>query len=701
MRPSSAMKSVCSQALEWHRDYPDRREFVDAWMLRFARSTGTAKQWATVERVHQWFHDHADFRGAPKFFNDDDPGPERIAWDLLGGDAGQSWASKAMDAGPDEYSSTMEIVEATLSAAATPALATFQLRASDWADPDVFASFEGRNPEWAGLLCFEEVLTSDNRIISADSLTWRKLPFTLQDQLQSQVGHDGAVPVGPTISINRIDPAEVARLTDGVVEVPDEGFGIWGAGLFDSGEDGGRARRRIDEGTKQGVSVDLTEVVLDLPEDPEEAMEILFGNGILRIKSAKIAAATLVAIPAFEDARLRIIGDIPDEVDAEALVASGGLIDGLTLTVVTPFTGVFVERMTDGALTVADTEAPSGDAGLVLVDDDPEDPADDEELAGDDLLQYSTEHLDTLVASGGTRRPPSAWFKPAEYDEPTPLTLGDPDPDHHGLRRLHGHLGVKGSCHTSYADRCIDIPMGLDYDSFQGGRAAGTVSCSDGVKVKAGPIVMSTEHAPIRDARGRQVPVGQVIDHYAHTGCLVAQGRCYEDRWGVQVQGWVLPDVTDEQLARLDACDLSPDWRGRATARGGRGVLALLTVNVSGFNTALVASAAPVVTSYRRGVPDAPWVMSTTTTTTATAVLVADEAAAPAEPEQPEWEQEQQLAARKVAVLDMLGVQIPDALAQLAQASEELSVTFRKSQLLEFLHDTNGEVCSCGGACCN
>lgn len=649
------MKSVCAQALEWHRDYPDRREFVDAWMLRFARSVDTAKQWATVQRVHSWFYDHADYRGAPRFFSDDDPGPERIAWDLLGGDAGQSWASKAIDAGPDEYASTMETIDALESTfdvgdgelvdvstnhvdlVVAPVVASarrwdeFGLRPDDWADPEVFATFEGRRPEWGGLFCFEEVLTSDNRIITGNGLTWRKLPFTLQDQLQSQAGHDGAVPVGPTITMDRIAPADVSRLTDGNVEMPDNGFGIWGTGLFDTGTEGAAARRRMEEGTKQGVSVDLTEVVLDLPDDPDEAMEILFGNGILRISSAKIAAATLVAIPAFENARLRIIGDIPDDVDPDALVASGGRLDGLTLTVVAPFTGVFVTRINN--------------------------PVDAWDLVS------ATEHVSALTASGASRRPPVAWFEPVDHSEPTPITLGDPDPDHHGLRRLHGHLGIKGSCHIGFTDRCVDVPIGLDYDSFQGSRAAGTVTCSDGSKVKAGPIVMSAEHAAIRDARGRIVPAGTAIDHYAHTGCLVAQGRVYEDRYGPYVTGWVLPDVTDEQLARLDACDLSPDWRGRATARGGKGVVALLTVNVSGFNTALVASAA-----------DQP----------------ADD------PPVEAWRAEQQAAARRVAVLADLDRPVPPSLTELAGATEPVDVAARKRRVLAAL---NG-ACDCGcGEC--
>lgn len=677
------MKSVCSQALEWHRDHPDRREFVQAWMLRFARSVDTAKQWATVQRVHTWFHDHADFRGAPRFFNDGDPSAERIAWDLLGGDAGQSWASKAIDAGPDEYASTMETIEALESTFVTydgdlvdddgnrvgAVVASarrwdeFGLRREDWADGDVFASFEGRRPEWGGLFCFEEVLTSDNRIITGSGLTWRQLPFTLQDQLQSQMGHDGAVPVGPTITMDRIDPSEVARLTDGNVELPPEGFGVWATGLFDTGEEGAAARRRMEEGTKQGVSVDLTEVELDLPDDPEEAMEILFGNGILRIKSAKIAAATLVAIPAFENARLRIIGDIPDDTDAEALVASGGRLDGLTLTVVAPFTGVFVNRIHNGG------------------DSDTWD------------LASATEHVSALTASGASRRPPAEWFAPVVYSEPTPVTLGDPDPDNHGLRRIHGHLGVKGSCHIGFADRCVDVPMGLDYDSFQGSRAAGTVTCADGSKVKAGPIVMSAEHAAIRDARGRIVPAGEAIDHYAHTGCLVAQGRCYEDAHGVQVQGWVLPDVTDEQLARLDACDLSPDWRGRATARGGRGVVALLTVNVSGFNTALVASAGTGSTLYYNGTVTEASPVVVTVTSNGTAELVDD-----GEPPVDDWQTEQQAAAHRVQLLAALGQPIPQSLADLACATEPVDVTDRKRRVLAALNG-DGCDCGCGGGC--
>ena len=385
------------------------------------------------------------------------------------------------------------------------------------------------------------------------------------------------------------------------------------------------------------------------------------------ITAAKIGAATLVSIPAFEGARLQIAGDIPETVDREALVASGGRLEGVTFTVTTVLEMTVVDAelgVTEGGVDFDEVDTPGpcdqyhecGQTGGVC--ENCGNPADDHQLSG---FEYSEEHLEALVASGRGPRPHSTWFAQRAYDEPTPVTVDEPDED--GLVRFHGHLGLAGSCHISFDDRCVDVPMGLDYTSFQGDRSAGQVRCSDGVEVKAGPVVMGTEHAPIRDAAGRSVSAGAATDHYAHTGCIVGQVRCYEDAFGVQMQGWLLPGLTDGQLAVLDAVDVSPDWRGRATASGGRGVVALLAVPVSGFNTALAAS----------GGPEEP----------------VDEAV-------PTPDVEAAVATRKIELLARLDLPVPVGLGAEAGLVEAPELSARKASVMSRL----GVACECGGDCC-
>ncbi len=725
MRPNSKMVEACNRALGWHADYKDARGLVESWMLRFARSVTSDKQFPTVRRLHDWFAENEGYRAASGFFTVAEAGPsaERMAWDMLGGDAGVEWAREAVTSAPAEEDQSVAGLressagassladdgrcpadgsDATVVELASPPrrAASFapSMNPADWADPDVFASFEGRRPEWRGVLGLEGVMTSDGRVINPEGLSWRELPITLQYQVLSQGGHEGSAAVGPIVNIWRTGEGD--------------GYRIMGEGLFDTGEYGQDARRQMENGTKQGVSMDLTEVKLNLPEDPEELERVFMGEAPLEIVSARIGAATLVSIPAFEGARLSILGDMPDDSDEmDALVASGGRVADGTFRVVFPIEFAVsppahstedVSPPPSPVEWAAVSDLPEGaypaDDGLYEIDSEPASLADavpsDEVTSHEAAIRqfaelgatgqraaidqatavaaspplvdegdyaYSTALLDALTASGGSVRPPSSWFDQIDYAAPVPFTVEEPDAS--GMRRMHGHVGLKGSCHIGFQGRCVQVPMGLDYESFQGGRAAGIVRCADGETVHAGPVVMGTEHAAVKDVRGRTVPAGQAIDHYAHSGCLVGQVRCYEDRHGVQVQGWVLPGVTDEQLARLDASDLSPDWRPRATASGGRGVVGMLVVGVSGFNTALVASAAELADN------------------------------APAD-ELSDWDTERAVAARKVEALQRLGVDA-SGLAELVLSDHPPAHVERRDRVLARLGG-----CSCGCGSC-
>lgn len=711
MRPNAAMVTTAQQALQWHDEHLDARELTDAWMLRFARTIHADKRFSTIQRVANWFTANDDYRETSGFFaTSDTPTPERVAWDMLGGDAGRDWAASQLQLDVDgEEASTVEvlleldaderervkraalkerslpegtevtvaddaswtaispppveftyqdgstmIVTTTLTASSTTGdilvaePGTRPMNAEDWADPTVFAEFEGRRPEWEGTLAMEGVPTSDNRIIVEGGLGWRALPLTLRDQIASQPGHDGAVAAGPITNIFR------------------EGQEIRGEGFFDSGEEGQNARRRMAEGTKQGVSVDLTEVEINLPDNPEDIIDILFGDGILEILSAIIGAATLVSIPAFEGARLQITGSM-ESVDSEALVASGGkLPKDLKLTVITPIEfgrrhGTIIDEV---ALVASDSSLQPLPVQWWAVDEIPEGAQPTDDKLGLYEIERNSEEPEAVVASGKKESepmPPAAWFDEQSYDHPTAFTVEKKNAA--GLYRVHGHLALWGSCHIAFTDRCVDVPRGLDYDSFQGPDVPNEVLCSNGAVLKAGPVVFNANHADLG------MSAQEAIDHYAHSGCTVGQGRCYEDEHGLQIQGWLLPDVPAVQVPRIRATDFSPDWRGRATAKRGRGVVGVLDVSIGGFNTGLVASGGPVV-DEEMAVIGTNW----------TPHLAAR-------------------AQRQKVALERFGLPVPARIERAAVMVEDPGLTERKARVYARFSGCTDTVCRCGGTC--
>jgi hypothetical protein len=156
---------------------------------------------------------------------------------------------------------------------------------------------------WRGVLGVEGLPTGDGRLLAPSSLSAARYPLPLRWAPVDNGGHDGAVIVG------RIDG--MRREANGA---------ITGWGVIDLGSGAGREAARLIGGNfLSGVSFDLDST------DGEMADSLPVGGegeqGIFVTSAARIRAATLVAIPAFDEARVELAGD-PGYDAFDALVAS-------------------------------------------------------------------------------------------------------------------------------------------------------------------------------------------------------------------------------------------------------------------------------------------------------------------------------------------------------------------------------------------
>lgn len=183
---------------------------------------------------------------------------------------------------------------------------------------------------WEGVIAREGEMTGDGRMIEDGALRWDDLPIPLRVAFKDVGGHDGAEVCG------RIETVERR-----------EGGDIYATGTFDLGSAvGTEAFRQVSEQMSNGVSIDTDDVTFrimakaDMPEadvadsgdeaDPGGRVKVAAmssSDELTVIESARLRAATLVAVPAFATARVYAAGQAPakpaEDVDPEgALEAS-------------------------------------------------------------------------------------------------------------------------------------------------------------------------------------------------------------------------------------------------------------------------------------------------------------------------------------------------------------------------------------------
>lgn len=167
---------------------------------------------------------------------------------------------------------------------------------------------------WEGVIAREGEMTGDGRMIENGALRWDDLPIPLRVAFKDVGGHDGAEVCGRIETVERRD-----------------GGDIYATGTFDLGSAvGAEAFRQVSEQMSNGVSIDTDDVTFrimakaDMPEadvadsgdeaDPEGRVKVAAmssSDELTVIESARLRAATLVAVPAFATARVYAAGQAP------------------------------------------------------------------------------------------------------------------------------------------------------------------------------------------------------------------------------------------------------------------------------------------------------------------------------------------------------------------------------------------------------
>ena len=287
-------------------------------------------------------------------------------------------------------------------------------------------------------------MTGDGRLIEDGALRWEDLPIPLRVAFKDVGGHDGAEVCG------RIETVE--RRGDG---------DIYATGTFDLGSaTGAEAFRQVSEQMSNGVSIDTDDVTFrimakaDMPEadvadsgnagdgepGPDGRVKVAAmssSDELMVIESARLRAATLVAVPAFATARVYAAGQAPS---ASAPAERDENADS-------------EEKM-----------ARSADA---------------------DLLSR-----DSLTAAAIPTAPPEAWFKDPALTGPTALVVEDDG-------RVYGHIAAWGTCHIGQVGKCVEPPTSpSNYAYFR----TGALRTAEGTSVAVGHLTMGTGHAGPRDS---------------------------------------------------------------------------------------------------------------------------------------------------------------------------------------------------------
>nr|DAY02376.1 MAG TPA: minor head component F [Caudoviricetes sp.] len=296
---------------------------------------------------------------------------------------------------------------------------------------------------WEGVIAREGEQTGDGRLIEVGALRWDELPIPLRVAFKDVGGHDGAEVCGRIEEVERRDNGD-----------------IYATGTFDLGSAvGTEAYRQVSEQMSNGVSIDTDDVefrimaredsTAPVTGDPEagndtsdeegrvQVMKVSSSDELTVIESARLRAATLVAVPAFASARIYAAGQAPG------------------------------------------TDEPAKSDENVDYDADSTSTADDYRLS-----------RDALIAAAVPTAPPEDWFKDPGLTGPTALVIEDDG-------RVYGHIAAWGTCHIGQIGKCVEPPTSpSNYAYFR----TGALQTAEGTSVAVGHLTMDTGHAGPRDS---------------------------------------------------------------------------------------------------------------------------------------------------------------------------------------------------------
>lgn len=294
---------------------------------------------------------------------------------------------------------------------------------------------------WEGVIAREGEQTGDGRLIEVGALRWDDLPIPLRVAFKDVGGHDGAEVCGRIEAVERRDNGD-----------------IYATGTFDLGSAvGTEAYRQVSEKMSNGISIDTDDVTFRImakadlaaadddavpePEADEEGRvkvaTMSSSDEITVIESARLRAATLVAVPAFASARVYAAGQVP----APAEPSESG-------------------------------ENADSEADFARSED------------SDPL------NRDALIAAAIPTAPPESWFKDPGLTGPTALVIEDDG-------RVYGHIAAWGTCHIGQIGKCVEPPTSpSNYAYFR----TGALQTAEGTSVAVGHLTMDTGHAGPRDS---------------------------------------------------------------------------------------------------------------------------------------------------------------------------------------------------------
>lgn len=182
---------------------------------------------------------------------------------------------------------------------------------------------EGTRAVVLPVMVVEGMDTADGRYLEPGGLSHRALPISLLAQVRTPdgggAGHDNAHIVGAITEMVRRPGPEVIQKTTG--EAFPEGTFVWsGKGwMYTDVPEGKSAFQMVMDRALSGNSVDLSDLDVEFEYAPDvDPNDPNAGWTRMRMRSAIIAASTLVPQPAFADAYV--------EVDGELMVPDGGQV---------------------------------------------------------------------------------------------------------------------------------------------------------------------------------------------------------------------------------------------------------------------------------------------------------------------------------------------------------------------------------------